>query len=128
DYSRAAETILGLEDVAVLGQRAEDCFRRGAETELGVVMAETLRRGESVQRELGFRRRGELGGRFLDVTASLLRDGWGETIGVTAVFEDVTDVKRLQAELEMQRRLSAMGQLAAQVAHKMKNLLSGIKI
>jgi PAS domain S-box-containing protein len=128
DFSREAEKILGIKDAEILGQGAEAAFRQWTDSDLGTVLAETLARGEPVHRELAFRRRGELGGRWLDVTTSLLRDGYGECIGATAVFEEITDVKRLQAELELQRRLSAMGQLAAKVAHKMKNLLSGIKI
>jgi PAS domain S-box-containing protein len=128
DFSREAEKILGIKDSEVVGQSAEAVFRDWTDSELGKVLAETLERGEPVHREMQFRRRGELGTRWLEVTTSLLRDGYGERIGATAVFEEATDVKRLQAELELQRRLSAMGQLAAKVAHKMKNLLSGIKI
>jgi PAS domain S-box-containing protein len=128
DFSREAETILGLKDAEILGQAAEATLRDWTGSELGAVMAETLQRGDAVQRELLYRRRGEVQGRWLEATTSLLHDGYGEVIGVTAVIEEVTDRKRLQAELELQRRLSAMGQLAAQVAHKMKNLLSGIKI
>ncbi len=128
DFSRDAEKILGISESEILGQMAAAELDRRTHSELGSVLATTFARGETVHRELPYRRSGEVQGGWLDITTSLLHDGYGETIGVTAVIEEVTKVKRLRAELELSRRLAAMGQLAAQVAHRMKNLLSGIKI
>ncbi len=47
--------------------------------------------------------------------------------GVVIIFEDVTQEVRLEAELEKMRRLADIGQLAAKMAHEVRNALSPIK-
>lgn len=47
--------------------------------------------------------------------------------GVVIIFEDVTLEARLEAELEKMRRLADIGQLAAKMAHEVRNALSPIK-
>lgn len=51
----------------------------------------------------------------------------GERAGVVIIFEDVTQEMRLEAELEKMRRLADIGQLAAKMAHEVRNALSPIK-
>ena len=56
------------------------------------------------------------------------RGGTGiERQGVVIIFEDVTQEVRLEAELEKMRRLADIGQLAAKMAHEVRNALSPIK-
>ncbi|MDP7422714.1 MAG: histidine kinase dimerization/phospho-acceptor domain-containing protein, partial [bacterium] len=62
----------------------------------------------------------------LGVSSSLLRDYSGKTIGVVAIFRDITETKRLQHQVQRQERLVALGQLAAGVAHEIRNPLGGI--
>ena len=50
-----------------------------------------------------------------------------ERAGVVIIFEDVTQEMRLEAELEKMRRLADIGQLAAKMAHEVRNALSPIK-
>lgn len=46
--------------------------------------------------------------------------------GAIVVFNDVTEVKRLEGELEQARRLAALGELAAGLAHEIRNPLGAI--
>lgn len=50
-----------------------------------------------------------------------------ERAGLVIIFEDVTQEVRLEAELEKMRRLADIGQLAAKMAHEVRNALSPIK-
>lgn len=46
----------------------------------------------------------------------------------TAVFRDITNLKHMEQELHQRERLSAMGSLAAGVAHEIRNPLNAISI
>lgn len=59
-------------------------------------------------------------------TSTLLRDKRGRVIGRSSIVRDVTELNRLQEELIRARSLAAVGELAATVAHEIKNPLAGI--
>jgi PAS domain S-box-containing protein len=58
---------------------------------------------------------------------SRLPDHHQERAGVVLIFEDVTQEVRLETELEKMRRLADIGQLAAKMAHEVRNALSPIR-
>ncbi len=64
---------------------------------------------------------------WLGIALSPLLDHDGIREGVVIVFDDVTQEVRLSAEVEKMRRLADIGQLAAKMAHEVRNALSPIK-
>jgi two-component system sensor histidine kinase PilS (NtrC family) len=63
----------------------------------------------------------------LGITTNLLYDDRGARRGVTAVFRDISQVKRME-ELSRQRdRLAAVAELSASLAHEIKNPLATIR-
>jgi two-component system, NtrC family, sensor histidine kinase PilS len=50
----------------------------------------------------------------------------GEEIGRILIFQDITEVKRMQAEMKRLERLAIMGTLAAGMAHEIKNPLGAM--
>jgi PAS domain S-box-containing protein len=59
-------------------------------------------------------------------SGSILKDG--ETkIGAAAFFQDLREIKRLEAEKLENERLAAVGQTVAQLAHGIKNILTGLR-
>ena len=50
----------------------------------------------------------------------------GETIGAVEIFMDMTRIKALEDELAWKEKLAALGQMAATMAHKIRNPLGGI--
>lgn len=67
-------------------------------------------------------------GRRLNVTitSTVIRDEAGNPIGRSAILRDLTPLKKLQDELIRVQSLAAVGELAASVAHEIKNPLAGI--
>lgn len=50
-----------------------------------------------------------------------------EVVGTVGFFQDLREIKRLQAELIQSERLAATGQTVAGLAHYIKNILNGLK-
>ena len=82
--------------------------------------------------------RGEWRGEFNQITKdgnelivesrwTLVRDEQGKPIQKLIVNTNITDAKRLQAELQHAAQLSFVGELAAGLAHEIKNPLAGIQ-
>jgi two-component system sensor histidine kinase HydH len=65
--------------------------------------------------------------RVFDVGVSPVKDDSGLITGYLMLFKDLTEVRRLEKEIERSRRLAAIGKLAAGVAHEIRNPLSSIK-
>ncbi len=62
----------------------------------------------------------------LEVIASMLEEK-GDKRGVVILFRDMTEIRSLKAEVIRSQRLAAVGNLAAGVAHEIRNPLSSIK-
>ncbi|HWS71226.1 MAG TPA: ATP-binding protein, partial [Thermoanaerobaculia bacterium] len=50
----------------------------------------------------------------------------GKSAGYTLIFQDLTEMKRLEAELRLKDRMAAVGELSAGIAHEIRNPLAAI--
>ena len=64
--------------------------------------------------------------RVLGMRASQLRVPEQGDLGYIYTFADLTDIRRLEQEIRMRDRLSAVGRMAAGIAHEIRNPLSSI--
>ncbi len=62
----------------------------------------------------------------VSVSTSLLRDSDLECRGAVEIFFDLTKIKKLEAEMNRIQTLAALGEMAATVAHEVRNPLGGI--
>ena len=63
---------------------------------------------------------------FLGVAGSILRDEKSRPVGNVVIFQDVTEVVRMEQDLRRSERLAAVGEMAAKMAHEIRNPLAAI--
>ena len=119
-FNPEAERITGLSAREVAGLDLDEVLP-GARA---LAMAPAAARGR-LRARMPFRdRRGQE--RRLGLSGSILRSASGEAVGHVVIFQDVSDVVRMEAELRRSERLAATGQLAANMAHEIRNPLAAI--
>src|SRR5437762_7670803 len=67
-------------------------------------------------------------GKVIGYTFAFVRDDDGEIAGVAMFFKDLTRVEQLEERERLRDRLAAVGEMAAAIAHEVKNPLAGIEV
>lgn len=66
--------------------------------------------------------------RVVGYTLSQVRDDDGQAIGAVMFFKDLTQVEQLEERERLRDRLASLGEMAAGIAHELKNPLAGIEV
>jgi PAS domain S-box-containing protein len=112
---------LGFDVPRIVGTTAADVFGPEAGAAHDAAHARVMA-GEHVVYEWQFRVNGEV--RFMQTSASPLRNGQGQITGAVRVTRDVTDSRKIHEQLLLSERMTSMGTLAAGVAHEINNPLA----
>lgn len=120
--SAAMPDLLGTPAAELVGRPVEELFPGAvgldAAVRHGVRQKQALASHESER---------HAGGRRLLARLDLIRDRGGEA-GALLTLRDAEPLQRLEGELEVARRLSAVGRLTRGVAHEVKNPLNAMSI
>ena len=66
--------------------------------------------------------------RVIGYTLSQVKDEMGRAIGAVLFFKDLTQVEQLEERERLRDRLASLGEMAAGIAHELKNPLAGIEV
>ena len=121
--NRAACEITGAEASALIGGAASDLFGAPAGFLEGVVKALQTSNRHRFERDFMARGGSQL---FLGFTASILRNKEAVPLGLIFIFQDLTDIHALEEEVALKKRMAALGEMAAGMAHELRNPLASI--
>ena len=124
--SDSVERFLGISRAEILGAKLHDIFSRN--TRLGRLVRESFdARMALVQEEITTE-----SGRHVEISLDFIHDDHAvypqETLGALLTLHDVESVRDLENDLELSRRLAAIGRLTAGVGHEVKNPINAIVV
>ncbi len=131
-WNRAAEDITSIQALDVAGLRFPEVIEK-----LDISPADRARTLGAIQRVmdtgqkyLGYKLEyhgldGDVA--YINMNIAQLRDHVGEMLGLVIIFEDITREIKMENEMRRISELAAIGQLAASIAHELRNPLSSIK-
>jgi signal transduction histidine kinase len=124
--SDSVERFLGVGRAEILGAKLHDVFSRN--TRLGRLVRESFdARMALVQEEITTET-----GRHVEISLDFIHDDRAvspqETLGALLTLHDVESVREIENDLELSRRLAAIGRLTAGVGHEVKNPINAIVV
>jgi nitrogen-specific signal transduction histidine kinase len=66
--------------------------------------------------------------RVIGYTLSQVKDEGGRPVGAVLFFKDLTQVEQMEERERLRDRLASLGEMAAGIAHELKNPLAGIEV
>src|SRR5271156_2037317 len=124
--SDSVERFLGVSRAQILGARLHDIFSRN--TRLGRLVRESFdAKMALVQEEITTET-----GRHIEISLDFIHDDRAvypqETLGALLTLHDLESVREIESDLELSRRLAAIGRLTAGVGHEVKNPINAIVV
>lgn len=123
-FNPAASLMLGIIADDARGRLYRDIIPPGEPVDANALRAvETGRPVESAEKRIVLLDGTRL---FLSVSTAILPDNEGRAIGAVEVFHDLTKIKQMEQDIARLNTLAALGEMAATVAHEVRNPLAGI--
>ncbi len=119
--SASAEQFVGRQRREMLGRDVGEIFTR--DSRLGNLVLDAFEVRQPVaQREIELET-----GKHVQVSLDFIEEG-GQKIGALLTMRDAESVRRIEDEIELSRRLAAIGRLTSGVAHEVRNPINAIMV
>jgi len=120
--NEAGLQILGLSMQNILGHSIENLFREPLPLEqfrlrLGENKLDRIERSLQKERQVC----------LIGMNLSFLHSQQGTPSGLILIFQDITEVRKMEQQIRMQERMAALGTMAAGIAHEVRNPLAAIR-
>ncbi|MGO9940723.1 MAG: histidine kinase dimerization/phospho-acceptor domain-containing protein, partial [Terracidiphilus sp.] len=121
--SEAARRFLNVENGPILGLHAQEIF--DPSTLLGRTLREAFDRGVRLEKE---EVRTETGHRIQASLEFIYDEETRKDLGALVTLHDLESVEAIESELELSRRMAAIGRLTSGVGHEVKNPINAIVV
>jgi len=121
-FNRRAAELTGRHESAVVGAFYRDVF-----PEHPPILLETLETARPQVREFE-NYLGDGDARIIEVTTALVRDDHNTVLGAVEVLHDLTDVRKMEAQLRQAKVLADLGEMSVSIAHEIRNPLGAIQL
>jgi len=126
-FNRAAEKITGLISEKVKGKNFNDIFISNlfSNLNLGSDALEEIERNIELETEILHRGKEAL---HVSISTFPVIDPQGRKIGTALTMQDISQLRKLEEKANRTDRLAAMGEIAAEIAHEIRNPLGSIEL
>ena len=123
-FNKAASEITGYSPAEVIDKQYSDLFPKNSEGPGSLLNALRTGKGLALDEKVIWHRDGHP----LPVSfqTALLTDPSGDTLGAVEIFSDISRIKALEEEMQQAKTMAALGEMAATVAHEIRNPLSAM--
>lgn len=112
-FNRSAEKITSIKKEAIIGQKINKFLPFFPSTFISSRREEIIKTG-GIQKVIG-----------LQITP--LKDIEGNRTGFIGIFQDITELKKFEAEMKLKEKWAALGELSSNIAHEIRNPLASLK-
>ncbi len=124
-FNQSAGVIMGKSPGQCVGKKLKDVFSSDLFESTFVPLIRAKEKNESLDRVYFVKDSEKVD---IRVSASPMKDNKNKEIGTVLIVQDVTHLKRLEEEVHRNQRLTAMGEMAAGIAHEIRNPLGSIEL